>query len=172
MPWPRELMRRGENDDDDAVRPAETSWSQHLREIPRFRRLPQPAETFRNCRNEPWNARLYAIKLRMTEGISAGLFRLNVQTIPLHPENGYWKSFVFRIGKRFFFLEEERLGYSNSIRVFNVGSLFFIFKVILLDFSKDTSDMRNCCYIAFFLEILIVCCRSMAQPYCAEQLDR
>ena len=109
MPWPRELMRRGENDDNDddddddyddddyAVRPGETSWSQHLRGIPRFRRVPQPAQTFRNCRNEPWNARLYAIKLRMMEGISAGLFRLIVQTTPLHPGRGYSESFLLRI---------------------------------------------------------------------------
>lgn len=96
MPWPRELMRRGRGGRRRRTRTmfGETSWAEHLRGIPRFRRLPQPAETVGTSRG----TRAYAIKLRMTEGISAGLFRLIVQTIVLFLRSGYWESSCFQRG--------------------------------------------------------------------------
>ena len=128
MPWPRELMqrrRRGRGRGRGRRRRerrrtrtmfGETSWA------------PSTYEEFRDsvgCHNRPRHSetvgtsrgtRAYAIKLRMTEGISAGLFRLIVQTIVLFLGSGYWESSCFQVRRwvREFLVPTRLIQWSSS----------------------------------------------------------
>ena len=133
MPWPRELMqrrrrrrrgrRRGRGRRRTRTMFGETS------------RAPSTYEEFRDsvgCHNRPRHSetvgtsrgtRAYAIKLRMTEGISAGLFRLIVQTIVLFLGSGYWESSCLQVrGWAGEFLLSMRIGWFNAFLLFFFSS--------------------------------------------------